>query len=92
MTSTTRAWVALGALGTVLAITIGWWALALWPVDAETPAWFVRTREVCFGAMASGLPNAGGWLLLVGQPLGMLLILVIGWPDSVSTTCIWPRV
>jgi protein SCO1 len=79
MTSPGRAWAALGALGAILAITASWWALALWPVGTDTPEWLLRTREVCFGAVADGLPNAGGWLLLIGQPAGMLIVLAAVW-------------
>jgi protein SCO1/2 len=79
MISRSRAGTALGALAAILAITASWWALALWPVGPSVPGWFLRTRVVCFGATPSGLPNAGGWLLLVGQPLGMLAVLGIVW-------------
>jgi protein SCO1 len=79
MTSHGRSSAAVGALGAILAITASWWGLALWPVGTDAPEWFLRTREVCFGAAADGLPNAGGWLLLVGQPAGMLLVLVAVW-------------
>jgi protein SCO1/2 len=70
----------VGALAVIGAVTTAWWALALWPAGAGTPAWVLRTREVCFGTSASGLPDAGGWLLLIGQPLGMLIVLVAVWP------------
>jgi protein SCO1/2 len=79
MISRTRASVALATLGVILAITGSWWALALWPAGPSTPEWLLRTRVVCFGATPSGLPNAGGWLLLVGQPFGMLLVLGAVW-------------
>ena len=58
---------------------MGWWALALWPVEGGGPAWLERTRYVCFGVSDSGLPDVGGWIGLVGGPLGMLLILIAGW-------------
>ncbi|MDH5235622.1 MAG: SCO family protein [Gemmatimonadota bacterium] len=75
---------ALTALGMILAITVSWWALALWPLDPATaPAWLTLTREVCFGSSPTGLPNAGGWLLLVGQPLGMLIVLLAVWGREV---------
>ena len=83
MTAATRAWVALSALAVILAITASWWALALWPT-ADAPAWLVITRETCFGTAATGLPDAGGWLALSGQPLGMLLVLFAGWGDDVK--------
>lgn len=74
----------LPALAMILVITVSWWALALWPIDTATaPEWLTLTREVCFGTAGGGLPNAGGWLLLVGQPLGMLLVLFAVWGREV---------
>ena len=74
---------ALAALALILAVTASWWALALWPLDAAAPVWLARTRLVCFGASLDGLPDAGGWIVLVGQPLGMLLLLVVVWGNEV---------
>lgn len=74
-----RPHVAVVALAAILAITAAWWALALWPLSADAPSWLLVTREVCFGASPTGLPNAGGWLLLTGEPLGMLGVLVVVW-------------
>jgi cytochrome oxidase Cu insertion factor (SCO1/SenC/PrrC family) len=65
----------------ILGITAAWWALALWPVGAE-PEWLARTRAACFGSQSGGLPDAGGWILLVGEPLGMLGMLFAGWRQS----------
>jgi protein SCO1/2 len=73
-----RPW-AVVALALILAITAAWWALALWPLDMAAPDWVVRTREVCFGATRTGLPNAGGWLLLIGEPIGMVAVLCVVW-------------
>jgi protein SCO1/2 len=70
----------MAALGAVAVVTACWWALALWPATTATPEWLLRTREVCFGAAPSGLPDAGGWILLIGQPLGMLIVLLAVWP------------
>ena len=75
--------VALAVLGLITAITISWWALALWPLPASAPEWLARTRLVCFGSTSNGLPTAGGWLLLIGQPMGMLLVLFAVWGDSI---------
>jgi cytochrome oxidase Cu insertion factor (SCO1/SenC/PrrC family) len=69
---------ALAGLVAMFMITAAWWALALWPVDGA-PAWLERTRYVCFGVAANGLPDAGGWIGLTAGPLGMLAILVVGW-------------
>jgi protein SCO1/2 len=79
MTAAGRAWTAVAALAAIVAITASWWALALWPVGDEAPAWLLRTREVCFGSTASTLPDAGGWILLVGQPIGMVALLAAIW-------------
>ena len=79
MTPQQRAWSAMAALAAIVAITASWWSLALWPVGPSTPAWFIQTRAVCFGTMLNDLPNAGGWLLLIGQPLGMVVVLATVW-------------
>jgi cytochrome oxidase Cu insertion factor (SCO1/SenC/PrrC family) len=71
--------VALVAIGV---ITMAWWALALWPAGAAEPEWLSRTRAACFGAAPGGLPDAGGWVLLVGEPLGMVGLLVAIWGRS----------
>lgn len=64
------------ALTVILAITAAWWTLALWPAGAATPDWLSRTRDVCFGTGHTGWPNAGGWILLIGEPIGMVGTLV----------------
>lgn len=75
-------WLALMALGAIVAITVGWWALALWPVPTD-PRWLARTREVCFGTGPNGLPSAGGWVLLIGEPTGMVAVLLAAWGREV---------
>jgi protein SCO1/2 len=82
MTAAGRAWTALAARAGLVVITASWWALALWPA-ADAPAWLLLTRETCFGTAETGLPDAGGWLALTGQPLGMLLVLFAGWGRDV---------
>ena len=74
---------ALSALAAILAVTAAWWALALWPAGAETPAWVVETRAVCFGTRPDGLPAPAGWLVLVGEPIGMLGFLLTVWGQDV---------
>ena len=83
MSATRRARVAVAALAAIAAITASWWALALWPVGAEAPVWLLRTREVCFGSRADTLPDAAGWLILIGQPAGMVFLLVTIWGREV---------
>jgi protein SCO1/2 len=70
--------VALGGALAILAVTAAWWALAFWPVH-DAPVWLERTRYVCFGVAASGMPDSGGWVGLIGGPAGMAAILVAGW-------------
>jgi protein SCO1 len=82
VSETGRARAAVTVLATILAITASWWALALWPVGAEAPGWLLRTREVCFGSRADTLPSAAGWLLLVGQPVSMVILLVTIWGEE----------
>lgn len=79
-----RPGITLITLVTIFAITAGWWALALWPVGATEPEWLSRTRAACFGAMPGGLPDARGWILLVGEPVGMVTALVAIWGQSLK--------
>ena len=76
--------VALGALVATFVVTAAWWLLALWPV-ADAPNWLERTRYVCFGIGESGLPDAGGWIGLIGGPAGMLAIVVAGWGGAMKS-------
>jgi cytochrome oxidase Cu insertion factor (SCO1/SenC/PrrC family) len=48
------------------------WALALWPASGATATWLARTRAVCFDAGCVGI-------LLIGQPLGMVAVLLAVW-------------
>lgn len=72
------------ALLAIVFVTVGWWALALWPTSTHAPEWLLRTRLVCFGDRGDGLPNASGWLLLIGQPASMFGFLFIVWGTDVS--------
>ena len=70
---------ALAALAFLAVVTAAWWAFALWPASEQPAAWLVRARYVCFNVGPSGLPDASGWLLLIGQPIGMLAALMAIW-------------
>ena len=74
-----RPGLALLTLVAIAAITAAWWALALWPVGATEPEWLLRTRAACFGSAPGGLPDAGGWILLIGEPLGMTGVFLALW-------------
>ena len=65
------------ALAVILAVTVGWWALALWPAGAVEPEWLARTRAACFGSVPGSGPDAGGWILLIGEPLGMAAMIAV---------------
>lgn len=80
---------ALLALTSVFLVTVGWWALALWPVPGGTPEWLDRARVVCFNAGPDGLPDASGWMMLIGQPLGMFGFLFVVWPGPVMGALRW---
>lgn len=71
-----RHWGTLVALGAILLITLAWWALALWPLPAEAPPALLRARTVCFGTGDNGLPNGIGWMMLIGEPIMITLLLV----------------
>ena len=90
---TPRGALALGALAAIALVTAAWWALALWPASAATPEWLLRTREVCFGATRNTLPNAGGWILLVGEPVGLVTVLAVIWGDALreGIAAAWAR-
>jgi protein SCO1/2 len=80
---------ALIALAAILAITAAWWALALWPAGALEPEWLTRTRAACFGSSRGGLPDAGGWILLLGEPPGMIGVLLAVWGGSLRRDLRW---
>jgi len=88
-----RAALALLALLAILLVSAGFWALALWPLTSTAPEWVARTREICFGSARNGLPHAGGWVLLVGEPAGMLLFLIAAWGYELreGLTFLWHR-
>ncbi len=77
------------ALGCLALVTAGWWALALWPTPMGAPEWLDRARLVCFNTRADGLPDASGWLLLIGQPIGMLGVLLAGWSAQLKRDLGW---
>ncbi len=72
----------LAGLGLIVGATLCWWTFALVPIGRAAPEWIARTRYICFGTDVHGVPDAAGWLMLIAQPVGMLLALLIGWRDS----------
>lgn len=78
LTGPPRAWSRI-ALAGVIVVTAAWWALALWPLPATAPGWLSRTRAVCFGSTATGLPDTQGWMLLFLQPALMLGQVIAIW-------------
>ncbi len=72
------------AFGVIAAITAAWWALALWPLAADTPEWVYRARAVCFGTRPDGLPDASGWTALILQPVIMFGMLTFIWGSALT--------
>jgi protein SCO1/2 len=66
----------LGALGAILVITLAWWALALWPLPAAASPALLRARTICFGTSDTGLPSGTGWMMLIGEPIMITLLLL----------------
>ena len=81
---------ALIALVAWFIITVAWWAFALWPLSGE-PTQLARARAVCFNTGPTGLPDASGWLLLIGQPIGMFAVLMVFAGDAVRGGVGWLR-
>lgn len=71
-----RHWASLLALGLILVITLGWWALALWPLPDAAPPALLRARTICFGTADNGLPSPVGWMMLIGEPIMITLLLL----------------
>jgi cytochrome oxidase Cu insertion factor (SCO1/SenC/PrrC family) len=61
-----------------LAVTASWWALAFAPLPVAAE-WLSRTRAVCFGTLANGLPDTWGWMLLVLGPLSIFAFFAAVW-------------
>lgn len=56
--------------------TAAWVWLALAPAPESAPEWLMRTREVCFGTLETGLPDVHGWISLAA-PIPMLIALLV---------------
>lgn len=57
----------------LMMITITWWLFAFAPLQGPDAEWLKRAQEVCFGMSPSGLPNGGGWILLIFAPVALLV-------------------
>lgn len=64
-----------------------WVWLALSPVPETSPAWLLQTREVCFGTLDNGLPDAHGWISLAA-PIPMLITLLVLMGQELKTQLI----
>ena len=71
-----RHWATLVALGLILIITLAWWGFALWPLPAEASPALLRARTICFGTAGNGLPSGTGWMMLIGEPIMITLLLL----------------
>jgi len=75
----------VGAVGFILAVSTVWWGFALWQIPGA-PEWVDRARAVCFNVDASGLPDAKGWLMLIGQPPSMVILFSVIWRTEAQNT------
>lgn len=66
-------------LGLWLVTTLFWWAFAFAPLPMHVPGWVTAARYACFGTIASGLPGASGFMLLVLTPATFLATIVALW-------------
>lgn len=66
------------------AMTLVWWAFAFWPTGVGSPEWLSRAQGVCFGRHGLGLPEAQGWLLLVGAPMSFLFSMGFAYGDDIA--------
>lgn len=65
----------IGILFLLVASTMLLWGFAFLRLPSATPEWLLRAQYACFGSNEHGLPDAGGWLVLIGSPLSLLIAL-----------------
>jgi protein SCO1/2 len=68
-----------------VAATLFWWAFAFAPLPSAPPPWLAAARAACFGASASGLPDAAGWMMLTLAPAMLLIAIVVLWGREVRS-------
>ena len=80
MTASARAWTALGALGgdRRRSPRRGGRSRCGRSAPSRRSGSCARARSAS-ARRPTGLPDAGGWLLLIGQPIGMIGVLVAVW-------------
>lgn len=64
--------------------TMAWWAFAFLPSEQTSPEWVVASRNACFGTLANGLPDGGGWIMLIGAPLTLLAAIFAVFGEEVK--------
>ena len=75
----------LRAAAFIAAASVAWWGFALFTIPG-VPEWVDRARAVCFNLTETGLPDAKGWMLLIGQPPTMLTALFVLWSTEARDT------
>lgn len=64
--------------------TMSLWAFAFFELPLTTPEWILRAQNACFGSALNGLPDAGGWLVLIGSPLLFLIAIhIMYWEEII---------
>lgn len=64
--------------------TMALWAFAFLPSEQTSPEWLLASRDACFGTLENGLPNGGGWIILIGTPLTLLIATLTLWSQDLT--------
>lgn len=73
-------------MGTIWVLgTLALWGLAFYPTGANSPEWIAVARSVCFGTLEDGLPNPGGWILLIFTPISFLAVSFVAWAQEMKS-------
>ncbi|MCB0319760.1 MAG: SCO family protein [Bdellovibrionales bacterium] len=73
--------VTIWLIGTMLL----WW-FAFSGSSNESSDWLTEARSACFGIEGHGLPNGGGWLLLILAPALFLFAICVAFPVELRTS------
>lgn len=81
--------VATGTALSLVVVTMVFWLIAFFHMPEANPKWLAVVQSVCFGTGENGLPNAGGWLLLIAAPLSFMVALVVAFANDIWLGVSW---
>ena len=67
-----------------LAATMSLWFFAFFSMPETSPGWLLQAQAACFGRTEAGLPEAYGWLVLIGSPIMLLAALFLVFRSEVT--------